>query len=496
MRIALGGLCHETNGFGNIRANTEYLANVTAVGNFIVERFGKGRSYPSGYMDEARELGVDLILTRMVYMVPSGPTQKEAFEGYRDALVADMAAAHREKPLDGIILYLHGAGLAEGYPDLEGELLRAIRAEFGPDIPISAALDLHGNISPEMVDYADFLVGVKCYPHTDEYEQGRFAMNQLCHMIKTGCRPAKKLVKLPWHVAPSAALTIEGPAHEIQQFLLAREAEDSDLICASFFHGFPYSDVSIAGAGVLVMAETQESADRNALAVARYAWNLRKEFLIPIYSAEQAVDLALSYDEADGPVVINEASDNPGGGTPADGTHLLRELLKRNVPAAFGYLCDPEVAALAAKAGVGTRISCSLGGKNLPIHGKPVELKDALVKCVSDGFFISKSPMGFGSPKRMGTTVCLVAGNVSVIVGTSRFQTMDDGPFIAGGVDWNQCRIVALKSAQHFKGWWADKVKHIVACNSPGIHSSDLTTIPFENADASYFPLQDAVWEE
>jgi pyruvate-formate lyase len=119
-----------------------------------MEVFGKSRSFSSGYMEEARDLGVELVPTRMVYLIPAGPTEQAAFEHFRDTMVADMAAAHREKPLDGIILFLHGAGLADGYPDLEGELLRALRAEFGPDLPISAALDLHGNISEEMMAYA------------------------------------------------------------------------------------------------------------------------------------------------------------------------------------------------------------------------------------------------------------------------------------------------------------------------------------------------------
>jgi microcystin degradation protein MlrC len=104
--------------------------------------------------------------------------------------------------------------------------------------------------------------------------------------------------------------------------------------------------------------------------------------------------------------------------------------------------------------------------------------------------------MGLGARMNMGPCACLEVGNVSIVVGCGRFQTMDDGPFYVAGVDWRSKHILAIKSAQHFKAWWADRVKHIVACNSPGIHSSDLSTIPFENADTSFFPLQeDAVWE-
>ena len=129
------------------------------------------------------------------------------------------------------------------------------------------------------------------------------------------------------------------------------------------------------------------------------------------------------------------------------------------------------------------------------VEPEPIEIEDAYVKCVSDGIYVNKSPMGLGATHHMGTSVCLEVGNVSIAVGTNRFQTMDDGPFYSVGIDWKSKHILAMKSAQHFKGWWADKVKAIYSCDSPGIHCSDLSLVPFSQADTSYFPLQDAKWD-
>ena len=97
---------------------------------------------------------------------------------------------------------------------------------------------------------------------------------------------------------------------------------------------------------------------------------------------------------------------------------------------------------------------------------------------------------------RLGMTVCLVVGNVSIVVGNRRTQTFDDGPFRIAGIDWQSQRILALKSSLHFRAWWSDKVRGIVPCDSPGIHSADLTTLPIKNADMSYYPLGDPSWEE
>ena len=206
------------------------------------------------------------------------------------------------------------------------------------------------------------------------------------------------------------------------------------LLQASFFHGFPYADIDIVSASVLTVAETQEAADRNAQAIAQYAWDHRADFGGPLLSAQEAVDEALKFPE--GPVLIHESSDNPGGGAPGDSTHLLGELLRRDIPSAFGYIYDPEVAQQAASAGVGATISCRLGAKTDKLHGEPLELTDAYVKSVTDGDFILKSPMGKGALKRMGLTAHLVVGNVHIVVCGKRTQTMDDAPFYMAGLDW------------------------------------------------------------
>jgi microcystin degradation protein MlrC len=205
------------------------------------------------------------------------------------------------------------------------------------------------------------------------------------------------------------------------------------------------------------------------------------------------MDLA---EQAEGPVVINESSDNPGDGAPGDGTHLLREMLKRDIPgSAYGFIWDPEVVRQAVAAGVGSRIDCLLGGKTDAFHGAPIELKGAYVKTISDGIYINKNPMGFGGKRNMGPTVLLQVGHVSIVVGTNRQQTLDDGPFRVVGIDWQDMRILALKSAQHFKGWWTGRAKTIIPCDSPGIQCADLTVFDYKYANISYFPLGDPAWK-
>jgi microcystin degradation protein MlrC len=245
---------------------------------------------------------------------------------------------------------------------------------------------------------------------------------------------------------------------------------------------------------IITVAKDQQTADRHALALARYAWDRREAFTVPKYSAQEAVGQALSMGE--GPILINDSADNPGSGAPGDGTHLLRELLRRDLPTAYSFIYDPEVVQQAMAAGVGATISCRLGGKTDNFHGEPIELTNATVRCISDGHFVRQSLMGFGGQNSLGPTVCLQVGNVEIAVASVRTQVFDEGPFVTAGITWRNKRLVALKSAQHFKGWWADKVKGIVACDAPGVGSADLRTFRFRHANTNYYPLGDAQWSE
>jgi len=502
MRIAICGFSHETNMFGSVKMDMEQIEMATVEKEVMRKCFTGSHAYVGGYFDEAAAQGVEAVPIRQTSLKPSGPCVPEGVELCRDRIVELLVQANAEQPLDGIAMFMHGASAAERHPDIEGEFLAAIRDALGYEIPIGMALDLHGNITPEMVQLADLLIGCKEYPHIDEYDQGRNMFRILCDMIRNDYKPCKKLIKLPWLMVPAEGTTTAGAGYDALQFCRNREQTEPELIQLSFFQGFPYADVPSSSVSVVTMAKTQEAADKNALEVARYLWSRRRDFQAPLHSAEEAVDIALSMGE--GPILINEASDNPGSGTPGDGTHLLRELLRRNVPAAFGFIYDPEVVEQAMAAGVGATISCRLGGKSDTFHGAPVELRDAYVKGISDGYFIQQSPMGFGKKITIGYAVSLVVGNVTIVVGGgtvngvagSRTQSFDDGPFRILGVDWQHCRLVAIKSAQHFKGWWADKVKGIVPCESPGMASGDLTTFHFRHVNKSYYPLGDAQWQD
>ena len=495
MRIAFATFSQEANSFCNVRVDLEILRGRTVKGEQMRKASDGAHTYLGGVYDEARERGVEIVFTRSTSLSPSGPCYEEAAEECLSEILKELCAAYEAEPYDGIILFMHGACATPKHPDIEGEMLQMIREKLGYEIPIGMVLDLHGNITDEMAALSDILIGCKCYPHIDEYDQGRKILALMEEKIRLGYKTYHRLVKLPWHMVPAQGMTEKaGPAADVKNLCIRMEQEDPDLLQLSFFQGFPYGDVPSCSVSFISAAKTQEAADRSALAAARYTWDRREDFKIPLYSAEEAVALALQAEKK--PALIHESSDNPGGGAAGNGTDLLREMIRVNVPSAFGFIWDPEVAELAKKAGMGSRISCLLGGKTDDLHGAPIELKDAYVRCVSDGRFVQKNPMGLGRKVCLGTTVCLEVGNVQIVVGSVRTQTFDDGPFITAGVDWRQLDVLALKSSQHFKGWWADKVETIIPCEAHGVHTANLRLLTFARANTNYYPLGEATWEE
>ena len=493
MRIAFGGYEHETNNFSTIPVTGAVMDQIMHRGEDLVRRHTGIRTMVGGVLDECAALGIQAVPTIYGEAGPCAATEQGAFEAFLKELVDRLWAVHCEEPLDAIALTIHGAGVAEGYPDMEAAQLRAIRERFGPEIPIGMVLDLHGNLTPEMMELSNITVGFQCYPHTDTYECGRLLTRLLHEQHTTGKPLHQALVQLPWHIAPAFGVTLSGPAHDVMLYNQQLVKEDPALRDITFFQGFPYSDVPFAGASVTAVAETADAARQAARKAARYAWSRRKDFLQPINSAQQAMDLA---ERAEGPVVINESSDNPGGGTPGDGTFLLREMLKRDLPGSvYGFIRDAEVVQQALAAGVGGRIDCLLGGKTDNCHGQPVELKGAYIKTISDGVYVKKNPMGAGAIASIGPTVLLQVGNVYVIVATGRRQVLDDGPFRIVGIDWQDMNILALKSAQHFKGWWVGRARTIIPCDSPGIQSADLGSFAYKHLNTDYFPLGDPAWE-
>jgi microcystin degradation protein MlrC len=485
MRFAIGEFAHETNTFCPGLTEVEaFQRRHWETGAEILANQRGVRTDTGGMIAAAERLGIEIVPTFATSTEPSATISRRAYETIRDTLFAAIRAAGQ---LDAICLGLHGAGSAEGIDDVEGTILAELREAVGREIPIVVTLDLHGNTTPAMLEHATALLYCHEYPHVDVYERGEEAVALAAQIVRGEVHPVMHLERLPLMIPPST--TVEGPARAINELCFAWEAKPGMIDCA-FTHGFPYSDVPIIATSVLATADGDAALARAAAEdVARRIVETRAEFLSDLPDAEEAIRQALAAKKH--PVIVAEVSDNPGGGAPGDGTHLLRALLAADAPeTCFGFIADPETARQAHEAGTGATIEVRLGGKWDELHGAPVEAT-AYVKCLTDGRFRYTTPMGAGRQVDLGQMARLVIGNVDVLVSSVRTQTLDAEVFLLHGIDVRRYRIVGLKSQQHFRAGFDHLAGTTIRCDTPGLTTSDLTQLPFTRLTRPMWPLDE-----
>lgn len=489
MKILIGEFGQETNTFSEDRFTFEKLAPTGWITPEIIAReYRNTATYLGGAIDAAEESGVEVIPLDSFTVTGGSMMTRECLDYAVEHLLSGIR--DRLSGADGLFLAQHGGGAAEGVEDLEIYVLRKIRELTGKDFPIVSSLDMHSNLSPELIALSDGLFVIKEFPHSDMNVASFKAVTELVRMIKTGRKPVMTLVNLPVILPNTTTCTLFGPMKEVKEHF-AEYGKNKGFIDCSLVQGYSANDQYYAGVSVLIVSDRDETASANELA--EYFWKRRKDFDPKPCSAEAALTEAMAY-TGDDFTVINESSDNPGSGCPGDGTHLLRELVKRDIPGSiFAYIYDPEAVEQASKAGVGNKVDLFIGGKTVPINGEPLFVRDAEVLAVSDGNFTFRGAWKTGAKGTIGRSVRIQTGNVEIIIGSVRDQTFDDGPLLTTGTGLEGYRIIALKSANHFRGFYQSRAGKIIPCETPGLRSTDLKSYPYKNIRHPIYPLDEGV---
>ncbi len=487
MRIAIGQIMHETNTmFGPPTPVEEFQRQGWDIGQEILDEDTGVRTYLGGMIDAGERHRVEIIPTFSANAHPSGTIERDAFDTMLTTLLDGIRNAGE---LDAVCVALHGAGSAEGIDDIEGTTLRAIRDLVGPDLPIIATLDLHCHSTDLMLESATALLTVHEYPHVDSYERGYEAVELAVRTVTGTVKPVIHLTRLPMAIAPITSF--HGPARKVNE--RCWEWEEKGLVDVTFVHGYPHTDVPIISASVIAVADGDPDLARHATEdVANMIWEMREEFRTELPQPVEAIADAL---ESDGqPVVIAEVSDNPGGGSPGSGTHLLRAMIDAGLESAtFGFVYDPETAEQAHDAGVGANIEVHIGGKIDPDNlGEAIKAK-AYVKAITDGKHITTSPMGQGSARDLGKMARLVINGIDVIVGSESHQTIDTGPFLLHGVDVTRYKVVGLKSQNHFRAGFEPIAAKIIRTDPPGWTTSNLKQLGYQRIARPIWPLDENV---
>lgn len=479
MRVFSGGLATETNTFGPMPTG---LPSFKERGYFPAGGHPDHLLFFSGPLWAARLRGRERGWTLLEGMVasaqPSGTTTRAAYEALREELLADL---RRALPVDMVLLGLHGAMVADGYDDCEGDLLERVRAIVGPDTVIGAELDPHNHLTDAMVRNADVLVAFKEYPHTDALDRALELVDLCAARVRREIAPVASVADTGMIVMMH---TSREPARGFVDRIKAMEGRDG-VLSISISHGFPWGDVPDMGTKVLVY--TDGDAQKGAALARRLADELvgmREALAIRAPGIDAAIDEALAFDG--GPVVMSDGADNPGGGAASDSTFILERLLERGVSnAAVGPIWDPVAARVATEAGEGARLALRIGGKIGPLSGRPLDL-DCTVRRV----LAEHVQTGLGdTPTPMGACALVECRGIEILLVSIRNQAMGTDLFTGMGCDLSAKKLVVVKSSQHFYASYSRIARHVIYAAAPGSVTFDLTTLPYRKIRRPKWPI-------
>jgi microcystin degradation protein MlrC len=359
IRCSICGIRHETNTFSTLR---------TELKDFRVLRGEEiFRDTLWGSFEE-----VEWVPTLLAGAAPHGLVSKDAYLKLKEELINRL---YDGLPVDGVFMSLHGAMEVEGIGDGESDLVKDVREAVGPDVPIVASLDLHGNIAPAFAEATNVLTALRTAPHVDGPQTVRRAVGHLIRCVREGIRPVNVLVKIPLLLPGEFAVTEIEPARSLYARLWEIEAEQG-ILDASILIGCAWTDSPYTSVSVIVVAEEVQKAHEHALSLAREIWMRREEFgpdveTVPV---EEAISQAMTSEER--PVFISDSGDNVTAGGAGDIPLLLEKLLEAGATdAVVAGLADPDAVAQCVRAGVGSEITLNIGGKLDRVNGYPLEVK-------------------------------------------------------------------------------------------------------------------------
>jgi len=484
MRIAVGGIYHESNTFFSQPMTMERFAEKDLhFGPDILEHWQGTCSEMGGFIEGGQQFKFELIPTVMAWGMPSGALTSETFETITQMLLSGLEKA---KPLDGVLLSLHGAMVSTSFADADGEILRRVRSAVGARVPVVVTLDYHANMTEEVVRWPDAIIGYDTYPHIDQAERGLEAADILRRILQEGLKPKLILARRPLLPHILRQLTEEPPMSDA--IALAHELERRpEIVSVSVAAGFPYCDVPDAGFSVFAVAHDDEGAARQAAnQVADAVWNRRAEFQISLPAANEAVRQAL--EGKSGLTVLVDVGDNLGAGTPGDGTVILAELLKHGAQGSLVLLCDPEAVAKAAEAGVRQRIRLKVGGKVDGHHGPPIEI-EGVIRTIGDGIYRNIGPMRDGVVDDQGRTAIIDTGGVLVVLTERRMPMWNLQQLRALGIEPTQLRMVVVKAAIAYRAAYAPIAHRIIEVDTPGLAAADVRRFDYKHLKRPIYPL-------
>ena len=487
MRILTGGMNHESNSLNPIITGEDDF--VTWYGDDVLLDGLKPESSIAGICRTLRDAGAEVIPTVLARAVPNGVVSAAYYAKIKQAFLEKTRAALSAGPIDGICFALHGSMKVEGLGCAEGDLAEAIRGLL-PDVPFTAAFDMHATMTPLLLSCIDGFTGYKTAPHVDCEETGAAAARLLLSALKTGKKLCTAYTRIPMLIAGEKS---ESEAEPMVSLIAASNTEEKrpEILAATFFLGFPWADDEheAASAVVTTFADDRDAAEETSKRLAAQFWERRADFVFRNEYADTkaAVEKALTaaLNPAELPVFISDSGDNPTAGAAGDATDLLEQFIENidridrlPTPLLYSGFYDAPCAAALIEAGEGKTIPVTLGGNWDTVNGRKTPLE---LTC-------RKIARGYGS---YNADVILASWrNILFTITSKHIGFGDDGLLAAVGVDARDYCLVAVKLG-YLEPCFRSIAGRAIMATTKGCSNEVLETIPYRKVKRPLYPLDD-----
>jgi microcystin degradation protein MlrC len=493
--IGVAGIAHESNSFNIIKTKlSDFNVKFGESQQERAKRFFAGstaKTINAGYIEGAKQFGLELYPTLITSATPRGPVTDNAFNAIMNEIIKGLKAGPK---LQGILLNLHGAMVVESYPSGDEEVVRRVRNEFGPKIPIVVTHDFHANITPKMVELCNVLITFKENPHLDTYERGLQAADIMAKILNGKVKPIQSIVKAPMIYNIAFQNTYANPLLPITTE--SKNVENMPgVLAVSVSGGYQYADVPWMGPSVVVVTDNNKAlADKEANRLSQMLWDTRESTRINNPKPAEAVKMAIKHEGR--PVILIDMGDNIGGGSTGDSSFMLEELVKQGAKGWAMVIYDPEGYKIAEKAGVGKSFDFSVGGKSDNMHGKPVSIKGEVRSLNVGRYLETEIRHGGGRYWNMGNTAVIqVEGSTLdepnlLLITTERASPNSAHIFISNGVYVERQKILVVKGAIAPRAAYEPFASILISVDSPGATAINPNWFKYYNIRQNLFGIE------
>ena len=431
------------------------------------------------YRDGAQH-PVKVIEGTAAWAEPGGIVSGEAYLHLRNEIIGQLRSA---MPVDGVLLGLHGAMVARGFDDCEGDLLSEVRRVVGPGTIIGATFDPHSHFTRQCAGALDVAITFKEFPHTDMMERARELVDIVTRAVRLEVVPRISVFDCRMiDVFPTTEAAIRTFIDRISDL----ERDLAHVLSISVVHGFLAGDVPEMGTKTLVVTDDEtEKGDTLARELGLQLHAMRGTTRMELLSPSEALD-QLDMGSDNGPLLIADVWDNPGGGMAGDSTVILREVMDRKIcSAAIASIWDPIAVQFCFAAGKGTLIPLRFGAKSGPGLGEPI---DAIVMVM--GLSENGSMRFGGSVAKLGRCAAIrLNGEIDVVLCENRVQAYTPDIFTCVGINPARMRLLVVKSTNHFRAGFSDLSDRILYVDSNAPYPHDPRTTPYRKLKRDIWPI-------